>query len=180
MRPLLLTLALLPLSFAHAHDEHAHGSLGKHEHGVAQLNAALEGNALEFELESPAMNLLGFEHAASSAADKQTVATTKAQLGKPLELIALPAAAGCSVGDVEVESPLFGDAAESDEHDEHDHADIHAHYQLTCANPGAIDRVDLAPLFQRFPGMQKIQLQLIGPQGQKGGELTASASALEF
>ncbi|MBO3275266.1 DUF2796 domain-containing protein [Pseudomonas schmalbachii] len=182
MRPLLLALALMPLVSAHAHDEHQHGSLGKHEHGVAQLNAALDGNTLELELESPAMNLVGFEHAASSAADKARVVQVQAQLGKPLELIALPAAAGCGVSEVELHSPLFGDAPDADEHDEHEHehSDIHAHYRLTCSNPGAVTQVDLAPLFKSFPGMHKIQSQVIGPQGQKGGDLSAASSILEF
>ena len=66
MRRVLLALpfALLPLAaMAHDHDhDHAeHASLGAHEHGVAQLNVALDGNTLEIELESPAMNLVGFE-----------------------------------------------------------------------------------------------------------------------
>ena len=65
MRRLLLALpfAMLPLAVAHAADEHdhEHGSLGAHEHGVGRLNAALDGKTLELELESPAMNLVGFE-----------------------------------------------------------------------------------------------------------------------
>lgn len=83
MRPLLLALVLLPFA-AQAHDDHdhdhAHGSLGKHEHGVAQLNVALDGKTLELELDSPAMNLVGFEHAASTDADKAAVAKARAQL----------------------------------------------------------------------------------------------------
>ncbi|WP_016772972.1 ZrgA family zinc uptake protein, partial [Pseudomonas sp. R62] len=88
MRRLLLALpfALLPLAAAHAVDEHdhdhEHGSLGAHEHGVGRLNAALDGQTLELELESPAMNLVGFEHAATSDADKAKVAAARAQLEK--------------------------------------------------------------------------------------------------
>ena len=76
MRRLLFALpfALLPLAAAHAaHDEHEHhdehASLAAHEHGAAQLNVALEGQRLELALESPAMNLVGFEHAAVSSSD---------------------------------------------------------------------------------------------------------------
>ncbi|MNN69931.1 hypothetical protein D3C81_1857580 [compost metagenome] len=126
------------------------------------------------------MNLVGFEHAASSAADKARVEQVRAQLGKPLELIALPAAAGCNVSEVELHSPLFGDVPDAGEHDEHEHSDIHAHYRLTCSNPDAVTQVDLAPLFESFPGMHKIQSQVIGPQGQKGGDLSAASSLLEF
>ena len=85
MRLLLLTLPLALLPFAPAHaNEHTHGhehdehaSLDAHEHGSASLNIALEGNSLELELDSPAMNLLGFEHAAHSTADRAKLASVK-------------------------------------------------------------------------------------------------------
>jgi len=190
MRRLLLALpfALLPLAVAHAADEHdhEHGSLGAHEHGVGRLNAALDGQTLELELESPAMNLVGFEHAATTDADKAKVAAVRALLEKPLALFNLPKAAGCTVATQELESPLFGDKPDAD-HDEdakdehhHDHSEIHAHYQFTCAAPGALKNLDLANIFNTFPATQKIQVQLISPSGQQGVEVTAKAAALKF
>jgi ABC-type Zn2+ transport system substrate-binding protein/surface adhesin len=194
MRRLLLVLpfALLPLTAVHAADEHdhdhEHGSLGAHEHGVGRVNAALDGQTLELELESPAMNLVGFEHAATSDADKAKVAVARAQLEKPLALFNLPKAAGCVVAMQELESPLFGDKPDADDdHDEdtkgehhHDHSEIHAHYHFTCATPGALQTLDLTNLFNTFPATRKIQLQLIGPSGQQGVEVTAKAAALKF
>ncbi|MEL7939325.1 DUF2796 domain-containing protein [Pseudomonas delhiensis] len=186
MRPLLLALALIPFAAAQAHDEHEHGSLGKHEHGVAQLNVALDGGTLELEVDSPAMNFVGFEHPASSAADQATVAAARAQLGKPLELVQAPAAAKCGVTEVELESPLFGNAKaedhddDGDEHEGHQHSDINAHYKLACAAPEALTGLDFAPLFKRFPGTQKLVVQLIGPNGQQGAELTPASSLLKF
>ncbi|RCL29262.1 DUF2796 domain-containing protein [Pseudomonas sp. AFG_SD02_1510_Pfu_092] len=190
MRRLLLALpfALLPLAVAYAHDDdhdHAHGTLGAHEHGVAKLNAVLDGNTLELELDSPAMNLVGFEHAASSDADKAKVAAVRQQLEQPLKLFGLPAAADCKEDQQELESPLFGNAPKADddgdehEHD-HPHSDIGAHYQLTCANPDKLAQVDLAPLFKAFPATQKINVQLIGPNGQKGVETTPAKATVAF
>ncbi|MFK2913548.1 DUF2796 domain-containing protein [Pseudomonas sp. 3HC3] len=197
MRRLLLALpfALLPLAVAHAHDDHdhdhAHGSLGAHEHGVAKLNAVLDGNTLELELDSPAMNLVGFEHAASSDADKAKVAAVRQQLEQPLKLFGLSAAADCKEEQQALESPLFGDASKADddgdehehehEHEHgHQHSDIGAHYQLTCANPDKLTQLDLAPLFKAFPATQKINVQLIGPNGQKGVETTPAKAAVAF
>jgi hypothetical protein len=197
MRRLLLALpfALLPLAVVaqaadeHDHDhDHEHGSLGAHEHGVGRLNAALDGQTLELELESPAMNLVGFEHAATSDADKAKVTATRALLEKPLALFNLSPAAGCVVSSQELESPLFGDKPDADDdHDEdakdehhHDHSEIHAHYHFTCATPGALKTLDLANIFNTFPATQKIQVQLIGPSGQQGVEVTATAAALKF
>ncbi len=192
MRRLLLALpfALLPLAVAHAHDDdhnhdHAHGTLGAHEHGVAKLNAVLDGNTLELELDSPAMNLVGFEHAANSDADKAKVAAVRQQLEQPLKLFGLPAAAGCKEDQQELESPLFGDAPKADDDGDdhehsHQHSDIGAHYQLTCANPDKLAQVDLAPLFKAFTATQKITVHLIGPNGQKGAEATPAKAAVAF
>lgn len=197
MRRLLLALpfALLPLAVAHGavehdHDHDEHGSLSAHEHGVGRLNAALDGQTLELELESPAMNLMGFEHAATTDADKAKVAAVRAQLEKPLVLFNLPKAAGCVIATQELESPLFGDKPDADDHDEEDakdghehhrdHSEIHAHYQFSCSAPGALKTLDLANIFNTFPATQKIQVQLISPSGQQGVEVTAKAAALKF
>ena len=200
MRRLLLALpfALLPLAIAHAADEHdhdhEHGSLGAHEHGVGRLNAVLDGQALELELDSPAMNLVGFEHLATSAADKAKVAAARKQLENPLALFNLPKAAGCVISSQELNSPLFGDKPEADHDDDdddhdakdgahehhHDHSEIHAHYQFTCATPTALGNLDLTQVFKTFPATQKIQVQLIGPSGQQGVEATATAATLTF
>nr|WP_314567055.1 DUF2796 domain-containing protein [uncultured Pseudomonas sp.] len=196
MRRLLLALpfALLPLAVAYAHDDHdhEHGSLGAHEHGVGRLNAVLDGQALELELDSPAMNLVGFEHVATSAADKAKVAAARKQLENPVALFNLPKAAGCVVSSQELNSPLFGDKPEADHDDDdddakdgahehhHDHSEIHAHYQFTCATPTALSNLDLSQVFKTFPATQKIQVQLIGPSGQQGVEATATVATLKF
>ena len=193
MRHLLLALpfVLLPLAVqAHEDDhDHEHGSLGTHEHGVARLNAALDGQTLELELQSPAMNLAGFEHAATSDADKAKVAAVRKTLEQPLTLFKLPAAAQCQVTDQDLESPLFGDhpnhdhdqkQAKGGEEHHHDHSEIHAHYQFTCATPAALQTLDLAQIFSSFPATQKIQVQLIGTSGQQGVELTPTQSSLKF
>lgn len=203
MRRLLLALpfALLPLAIAQAADEHdhdhEHGSLGAHEHGVGRLNAVLDGQALELELDSPAMNLVGFEHLATTSADKAKVAAARKQLEQPLVLFSLPKAAGCVVSTQELNSPLFGDKPEAEHDDDvddhatdgkgaaahehhHDHSEIHAHYQFTCTTPTALSNLDLTQVFKTFPATQKIQVQLIGPSGQQGVEATATAATLKF
>lgn len=194
MRRLLLALpfALLPLVAAqanqheHEHHDHEHGSLGAHEHGVASLNAALDGSVLELQLDSPAMNLVGFEHAAKSDADKAKVAAARAELEQPLVLFAL-AAGQCKLSESKLESPLFGDEQHTHEHADHDahehaneHSDINASYRFDCAQANALQQLDLSELFKRFPATKKIQVQLIGPSGQQGAELTEAQPRLSF
>lgn len=191
MRRLLFALpfALLPLAAAHAaddehehHDEHA--SLAAHEHGAAHLNIALEGQRLELALESPAMNLVGFEHAAVSTSDKAAVAHAQQHLQTPLALFGIAAAADCAITSHALHSQLF--EAHAEEHAEHgkeheaEHSDIDANYVLTCSQPQALAALDLSELFKRFPATDKIQVQLIGPNGQQGAELSAAQPRLSF
>jgi hypothetical protein len=195
MRRLLLALpfALLPLAALaaehshehdHEHDHAEHGSLDAHEHGAAQLNVVLDGKMLHLQLDSPAMNLVGFEHAAKSAADKAKVAAARSQLTQPQVLFGLNAG-DCNISKQEVESPLFAKDADSHEHEHeksHDseHSDIHAHYSLDCQKPEELQQLDLGELFKRFPATEKIQVQLIGPNGQQGLELTPAQPTLSF
>lgn len=188
MRRLLLALpfALLPLAASatehdHEHDEHQHaehGSLDAHAHGAAQLNVVLDGNVLELQLESPAMNLVGFEHNAETDADKAKVAAARSQLEQPTVLFGVNAG-DCSLSQTELQSTLFAEHAESHEH-ESAHSDIDAHYTLHCQAPDRLKQLDLAELFKRFPATEKIQVQLIGPNGQQGLELTPAQPTLSF
>lgn len=176
------TLLTLFAPFSQA-DEHEHGSLGTHEHGVARLNAALDGSLLALELQSPAMNLVGFEHPASTPAEQATVDQVRTLLQHPLALITLDAAAGCHVTELTVESPLFGDAMAADKDDDGDdpaHSEIYAHYQLTCSNPGALERMSLAPLFKTFPATRLVQVQWVAPNGQQGLDASAANNTLKF
>lgn len=187
---LALPLALLPLTIAqassheHNHDHEEHGSLDAHEHGVASLNVALDGGTLEIQLESPAMNLVGFEHAAKSDADKAKVAAARKQLQQPQALFALPGEANCSLKDSALQSPLF--AEHEHEHEEHGHdeesghSDIDASYRFECANPAALKALELGTFFATFPATEELEVQLIGPSGQQGAELTPKAPRLSF
>lgn len=185
MRRLLLALpfALLPLAAAQAtEDEHQHpehASLGAHQHGAAQLNVALDGKRLELALESPSMNIVGFEHAAVSASDQAAASAAQQQLQDPLALFSIPTAAGCSLDSSELVSPLFT-AAQPEATTAQAHSDVDADYALSCSHPEQLRGLDLGELFKRFPAMQKIQVQLIGPNGQQGGELSTANPRLNF
>ena len=58
----LAAMALMPASVR----AEEHRELGAHEHGHGTLNIALEGSRLTMELEAPGVDIVGFEHAAST------------------------------------------------------------------------------------------------------------------
>lgn len=183
-----LPLVLLPLHAAlagnhehvHEHAHEAHASLAAHEHGVASLNVALDGQILEIQLQSPAINLVGFEHEAKSEADKAKVTAARQHLEQPQALFALPIEAKCALQESELDSPLFAEHAHEEHDDEHGHSDIDASYRFACTNAGALQSLQLGNFFASFPGTAKLQVQLIGPGGQQGAELTARHPHLSF
>lgn len=153
-----------------AHDHHEHIQHEAHEHGVARLTLAVEGKRLEFMLESPAANIVGFERSAATDEEEQKLAEAKAKLAKGQSLFNINPEAKCSLSSSEVESALFehDDHAEHDHHDEHTehvegetHNDIAATWIFSCAKPGALQTVKTA-LFASFPdGFEEIMVEWI-------------------
>ncbi len=160
------------------HDEHReHGS---HTHGVTQLNIALEGKQLLIEIESPAANIVGFEHMPKTSADKSTLEAAISNLEKPSELFVTDSRAGCKSVDYEVESSMLIDSHDKhkDHHDEHHgdkhdkaaHSDFEAQYGFVCADPDKLKEIDIR-LFNVFPKTHQINVQYIGDGGQKAARL---------
>ena len=98
--------------------------LDAHEHGVGQLDIAIDEQQIAMELHVTGADIVGFEYAAESAKDLAAVDAAVAKLSAPLALFVLPEAAGCSI--VEASAGLESE----EEHEEHgdEHADDeHAH-----------------------------------------------------
>ena len=73
--PLLLTAPAGLAEGRHDHAPHhdddlAHRQYDSHVHGMGTLNLVADGSEVHIELDSPAANLVGFEHAPSSATDR--------------------------------------------------------------------------------------------------------------
>jgi hypothetical protein len=185
---LLSTLAFTIQASNHNHDhDHVHkeesaASVAAHEHGVASLNLVLDGQNVILELQSPAANIVGFEHLPTSETDLATTMQARHRLEQAQNLFVFSAAAACTLEESEAESPLF--AGSGEEHDDHGaseiaHADIDARFQFACANPDALQEIEVK-LFDAFPNTEKLLLQAITPKGQQGGELTPSQSVIHL
>ena len=145
--------------------------LDAHEHGVGQLDIAIDGQQVAMELYAPGADIVGFEYAAESDADLAAVDSAATTLAGPLDLFVLPEAAGCSVVtaaaglESEEDHDDHGDEHDEQGHDDHDddhdeghddhasetgHTEFHAEYLLTCANPSAITEINFA-YFDTFP-----------------------------
>ena len=158
--------------------QHEHREHGVHEHGVAQLNIALEGDVLQMELETPTMNIVGFEHMPATRQQQQEVDDAAATLRHGAEVFSLPAAAGCVLQEANVESALLkrehDDMSHEHEHRHEGHADFDADYSFKCVNPMALKYVDVQ-LFTLFSGMREIDVQIITHSGQRAQELNSQS-----
>jgi len=183
MRLPLLSLCLATLlaqpAFAHGtqdeHDEHDHGALGAHVHGESHLDLAQTDTGLELQWSSPAVDLLGFEHAPHSQAEKDAVAALQKTLEQPQALVKLPAAAGCQLAKASAESPLFAKDTKAS-----GHLDVDASMSFTCSKPAELNGLDLSGWFARFPNSHSVEVQAIVASGQQGAELTAQQPRLKW
>jgi hypothetical protein len=183
--------------------------LDAHEHGVGQLDIAIDGQQIAMELHAPGADIVGFEYAAESAKDLAAVDAAVAKLSAPLALFVLPEAAGCSIVEAtaglesEEEHEEHGDEHADDEHakdehgehghdedehaedghdehaDESGHTEFHAEYLLNCAEPSAITGIDFA-YFGSFPNALEVEVQIITDTGATSFEVERDAPTLDL
>ncbi len=196
LSPLVLFTPWVSAGEEHHHKhEHRqeHRQHGTHEHGVGTINIAREGKEVHIELDSPAANIVGFEHAPKTEADLDTLEDALARLKNGTRLFQFPDAAGCDLVDADVDTPLKEhehgeevhhteeDHAHDDSHDHKDetHADVTAIWHFSCAHPEALERVSVK-LFEVFPRTERLLVQFITGKRQGAAELSASQPDLRF
>ncbi len=151
-----------------------------HEHGVVKLDVAIEGNKLSIAMEAPLDNLLGFERAPRSDAERKAAADVLTRLRSPNKgapLFALDAAAQCTAGKAEVQAPVLEPGAKPETKD--GHADLDARYDFTCTKPEALRTLDVG-LFEAYRRIQRIDVQVVAAKGQAKVTLKRPARKVEL
>jgi len=192
LRQILFTASVFaPLALAapgesadgHQHD-HEIRQHGAHVHGIAALNLAIEGREVHIELDSPAANIVGFEHAPSSEADHAALDKAVALLEDGNRLFRFNNEAGCRLENADVASELLhgadeGHAEENHEHEHEGHSDMEATYHFECDRPGELTQLSVE-LFEAFAGTHKLEVQYVINSKQGAAELTAGSHVVEF
>jgi hypothetical protein len=144
-----------------------HAAAGPHEHGIGHLAVAVDGRALAIELRLPAKDLVGFERAPRTDAERARIEQTRAALADP-KLFVPPGEAKCSAsGTPAVAVPTFTGKAGADD----DHADFEAVYRFECANPAALASLEQG-VFKAFPRIKQLRVQAATAKGQRQAVLT--------
>jgi hypothetical protein len=143
---------------------------GAHEHGVVKLDVAVDGSRVLIEIDSPLDNLLGFERAPRTDAERAKAAAVVKQLQDAAALFRVDGSAGCTLAKVDLQSaPLqLGKvpAAGGDAKDAKDaHGDLEGSFEFKC-KAGAKAAFLEVGLFDAFPQVKRIDLQVATPKGQ--------------
>ncbi len=183
--------AAFALMFASADaGQHESRQLDSHEHGVTEMNVALDDDLLYVELEAPAMNFVGFEHPPRTAEQNKAIAETLTALKNPPAIFSVAAAANCTTLEANAKHLLdaddetgHSDHEEHDDHEEHndsaDHSEFVANYRLRCTRPEELRSIRIE-LFDAFPLTTEVETSFIGLETQSFGELTSSNPELSF
>ena len=164
---LALSLATLPAL--------ASDNPGAHQHGHADLQIAVDNNRIDLLLLSPAYNLIGFEHKPQTEEQRQRVQAVEHWAAKT-PLINTQAS-DCTMTSAAMHVS-WGDNDDHDHghhHHSHDHggdhaqksthADVEITQSLNCPDLSGTTRLE-ASLMTRFPELEHLNVQWVGPQGQ--------------
>ncbi|MEZ5842915.1 MAG: DUF2796 domain-containing protein [Hyphomicrobiaceae bacterium] len=189
--PLAAALTGLAVALAASTAAAQKRELGAHEHGAGTLNIAIEKSKVEFELEVPGDDIVGFEHQAKTAKQKAAVEKARKTLSGALALFKLPTGAGCKLASAKVElhteeaekkadtKPAEGkhDHAHEKDHDEGGHTEFHATYALDCRAPEKLTEIAF-DYFKTFRKAQKLTVTVVSDKGQKQYQVTRKAPRL--
>ncbi len=160
-----------------------------HVHGMAKLEVVQDDSVLTVHLESPLANFFGFERAPRTSKERDAVQRGMERLRDGDAIFVTSPAAGCRLKSVAFDfgalTPAFTAAAgqhsslASTAPPGNEHADLDAEYTFNCKTPEALHQMDVK-LFEVFPGLGRINVQLVTPKSQAGGNLTRGSSRLSW
>jgi hypothetical protein len=166
---------------------------GAHVHGLGKLDAAIDDNTLTLQLDTPLESFVGFEHKPRTDKERAAVQRMAKTLRSDTAFVPTPAAY-CKLKEVTLRSGVLDvamltgggssqagtkPAAASKQAESDGHADLDGEYTFTCADPGALNSLEVR-LFDAFPHLERLDVQVIGPRGQTGGKLTAKNRTLRW
>ena len=136
--------------------------LDSHEHGVSTLKIALEGQNLQMELESPANDIVGFEHAPENIKQEDDVKRALTLFQNSSGIFMPSPEANCKIKDNSAEFEIEKGEGET-------HAGFHVTWKATCLNPNQLTSLKTT-FFKLFPKAEEIEVEVISASGQKAIE----------
>lgn len=148
-----------------------------HEHGVARLDVGVEAGRVFFELDIPLESLIGFERAPRTEAEREKADAAVKQLRDGASMFRIDGSAGCVLARVDLKAPPLGLGGTPPASGEH--ADLSGLYEFRCSAGARAGFVEVG-LFEAFPGLKRIELQVVTPRGQLKATLRKPASRVQL
>ncbi len=156
---------------------------GVHIHSKSTVNLAIEGDQLVIELDSPTMNLFGFEHPPRTDAQRAAVEDARKQLADGAKLFQTNPEARCELISAQVrltlEEPQHTHGHDHGHDDDEHHADAHVDYSFKCAEPEQLSSIQVG-FFEVFPMTERLRVQVVSENAQEGLMLTAGNNRIDL
>jgi hypothetical protein len=154
---LAIVLSGLCLSRVHPEEFEQHRA---HEHGKVTLNVAIDASTFLVELDAPAVNVVGFEHAPGTAGERAAAQKASQLIKAGRGLIGFPPAAECRFSRTDFTEPHW------EENGSEQHADYEARFTYRCEHPQALAWFE-PWLLARLLNVTEARINLITPTGQR-------------
>ncbi|MET4025571.1 hypothetical protein ABIE59_001095 [Marinobacter sp. MBR-99] len=155
---------------------------GAHQHGHADLQMAIDNERVDLLLLSPAYNLIGFEHKPRTDEQRQRLNDTEQWASGTAMINTM--AGNCTLVSSAMHVGWNETKDDDHKHDhghshnhshDHDHNSGHADIEITqtlaCPNLSASTQFETG-LMARFPELENLNVQWVGPQGQGATRLS--------
>ena len=132
--------------------------LESHEHGVSKLQISIEGNIIQYELEAPANDIVGFENSPKNEKQKESINKAINLFKSTDGLFTTSSNANCRSSKIDVEFKVEGT-----------HAGFHAKWNSKCKKISELKKLTTM-FFQIFPKAEELEVQIISDKGQSAIE----------
>ena len=161
----------------HDHDHHSEHAtekrqLDSHEHGVSILKIAVEGQNVQMELESPANDIIGFEHAPKNNKQKVAIENALSELQDAAGIFFPSSEANCKIDENSAEFEIEEGHSET-------HSGFHVIWKMKCSNPSQFTNLETT-FFQLFPKAKEIEVEIISESGQKAMEWESDTKKIKL
>jgi hypothetical protein len=185
---LIAALVFSPMLIAAAQSHHNHSdkypesAQQAHLHGSAELTLALEGNALEISFESPAANIVGFEHKATSEKHIKAVEQARVKLESSDLFLFFGSDCRLKQAKVDMSSVIEQDSQYHHDHGDKDrdsHSEINANYSYECSTGENLEALSVG-LFSLFPAIETLEAMWLTDSQQGAVKLTAKSNIIRI
>lgn len=150
----------------HSHHREHHA----HEHGSGELQLVLDGPELVLNIKTPADDIVGFEYAPKTEAEKKKGSDAYKLLTDVSQVVKLNPEAGCVVSESKVEGRVFPENQQTVGANEDSHSEVSISYTFKCERPDVLKNTEIVML-DKFKGLKKLKVQSVVNGAQKSGQL---------